>query len=484
MFCSNCGQENPEGALFCSGCGHKLDAQSPGGAPNRQETRTYGMPSGVSVKKTTSSIASARDYLSSVGTSYLYLAAVICYSLVIVTALFRAGRGTTSLERILNIYQQQFGYGNMDVNLNQIFPFLNSFHVVGTAISLLPTVVVCVGLWLIFVHARDGFRSGYTGLTIINIVEWINLVIAVLGTVVIAIVLLVISVKAEVGFLAAVALFYVAFMALTIFYHWLVIKAIGNTTGSIVRDQPSVPISMYVIVMTFVLAFTSFVGAISSGGFLTAVLQAAYYIIFGILMLQYNKNMQILLSGRPVEVSSEKINLNMEQQPVQQPVQQPQEYRPTPQQTGPNMPVVDSAPQVPLSAEPEGQTEDSDGVSFEDMFKDENATVVLEGTSEIADEEPKAFLTMADGTKEIPIDTDPFVIGKDPSKTDYAISDDPTVSRIHAQIRKKDGEYYLADLNSTNHTYLNGKMLDGQEEVMLSDQDQIRLARIEVVFHR
>ena len=73
------------------------------------------------------------------------------------------------------------------------------------------------------------------------------------------------------------------------------------------------------------------------------------------------------------------------------------------------------------------------------------------------------------------------VIGKMETAAD-AVVDLPTVSRIHAKIRKREGEYYLTDLNSRNGTSVNGKMLKGDEEYCLLDQDEVDFAQARYVF--
>ena len=73
------------------------------------------------------------------------------------------------------------------------------------------------------------------------------------------------------------------------------------------------------------------------------------------------------------------------------------------------------------------------------------------------------------------------VIGKMENAADAVIKL-PTVSRIHAKIRKRDGEYYLTDLNSRNGTSVNGKILRGDEEYCLQDQDQVDFAQARYVF--
>lgn len=73
------------------------------------------------------------------------------------------------------------------------------------------------------------------------------------------------------------------------------------------------------------------------------------------------------------------------------------------------------------------------------------------------------------------------VVGKMENAAD-AVIDIPTVSRIHAKIRKRDEEYYLTDLNSRNGTSVNGKMLRGNEDYCLQDQDEVDFAQARYVF--
>lgn len=73
------------------------------------------------------------------------------------------------------------------------------------------------------------------------------------------------------------------------------------------------------------------------------------------------------------------------------------------------------------------------------------------------------------------------VIGKMENASD-AVIPMPTVSRIHAKIRRREGEYYLTDLNSRNGTSVNGRMLKGDEEYLLKNEDEVDFAQARYVF--
>ncbi len=74
-----------------------------------------------------------------------------------------------------------------------------------------------------------------------------------------------------------------------------------------------------------------------------------------------------------------------------------------------------------------------------------------------------------------------FVIGKLKEQVDYVILN-KTISRVHAEIQYKDGNYYIKDLNSRNGTYLNGVQINSNIDYILKDEDRIAFADKEYLF--
>ena len=68
----------------------------------------------------------------------------------------------------------------------------------------------------------------------------------------------------------------------------------------------------------------------------------------------------------------------------------------------------------------------------------------------------------------------PFYIGSAKEYADFVPAAEG-VSRIHCCVSKKESNYYLSDLNSTNGTYLNGKEIIPGKEALLSANDEIRI---------
>ena len=68
-----------------------------------------------------------------------------------------------------------------------------------------------------------------------------------------------------------------------------------------------------------------------------------------------------------------------------------------------------------------------------------------------------------------------MIVGKSAGQADICIASD-VVSRIHARIEQIDGCAYVTDLNSTNGTSLNGKILMPGEKMKAEEGDEIAFA--------
>ena len=75
-----------------------------------------------------------------------------------------------------------------------------------------------------------------------------------------------------------------------------------------------------------------------------------------------------------------------------------------------------------------------------------------------------------------------FRIGKEAGQVEFYINDNPAVSRSHAEILIREGQFYLKDVGSTNKTYLNGCALEPQTENLLEDGAHVRFANEEFTF--
>ncbi len=95
---------------------------------------------------------------------------------------------------------------------------------------------------------------------------------------------------------------------------------------------------------------------------------------------------------------------------------------------------------------------------------------------------PRAFLyNLKTKRRSLPIRKEVYKMGKERSYVDYHI-DNIAVSRHHANIVYHDDNFYIIDLNSTNHTYINGTAILPNTEIMIKNGMVIRLADTELLF--
>ena len=79
---------------------------------------------------------------------------------------------------------------------------------------------------------------------------------------------------------------------------------------------------------------------------------------------------------------------------------------------------------------------------------------------------PRAYIRRVSTGEEAEVDKDGFVIGKS-VEADFVVKSNPTVSRKHVEIRIRPDGYWLKDLGSSNHVFVDGRQIT--EPVKLTD---------------
>ncbi len=161
-----------------------------------------------------------------------------------------------------------------------------------------------------------------------------------------------------------------------------------------------------------------------------------------------------------------------------------------------NVVKVNRAALIQSAAEHEGETEKLEGPG----------PVPMEAPAAVEEEKPKSNSILSKTVAEAPrasilnapkampylirVNTEErimlgkvmFKIGKASRGVDYTVDGNGAISRQHAVIIQKDGVCYIKDNKSTNHTYVNDKLVeDGVEEILTHDS-RIRLGDEEFLF--
>ena len=108
------------------------------------------------------------------------------------------------------------------------------------------------------------------------------------------------------------------------------------------------------------------------------------------------------------------------------------------------------------------------------------ATGLLRGNVNVPKVNP--YLIRVNTDERVMITKQNFKVGKASMGVDYTVKGNGAVSRVHAVITNKDGIYYIRDNKSTNHTYVNGKMLEEGENELLTQDCKIVLGDEEFIF--
>lgn len=133
-------------------------------------------------------------------------------------------------------------------------------------------------------------------------------------------------------------------------------------------------------------------------------------------------------------------------------------------------------------------TEDSSNSQSEGettlLAKEGEGTTLLEeeGTTLLDSGRPEAALFRCSTGITTNISKDVFTIGK-AAENDLCIADNKTISRNHARILCSGNGFSIQDMNSTNHTSLNGRRLEGGKEELLQNGDRIQLSNEEFEFY-
>ncbi len=99
------------------------------------------------------------------------------------------------------------------------------------------------------------------------------------------------------------------------------------------------------------------------------------------------------------------------------------------------------------------------------------------------DFELNPYLVRISTQEKIAIKSTVFRLGKKVGISDYIIRGNSTVSRIHADIIRKNNRFYICDNASTNGTFIFGVKLPPQQEVEIFDGDELKLANEKFEFH-
>ena len=530
MFCPKCGNEIQDGMRFCQKCGSPVPAarpvaagaahQRPAGAPMQQR------PSGP-VLHTIRKLAA----------SPLYLTGAIAYSCALLFSIAATVSGSNSLTatimRVLSLMGSMGGMGSMEMNYlnNELMGALSGVQgmFVGTAIlGQLPAILIAVGIWITFASAvnKSGAPMSTGGLTIIKVITIINLVVQCLALLVCEIVMLILMgalgqyddavVPIVIVFMVLIAVIF----AFSIVFYAKLSGTISAMQQSIRTETASDRVSSYVAVIAMISGIFSVFSLLGFGGLflaLSSLGSAVAAISFSLFLFRYKKEMRMLMAGydprsaggntpaeyspmgygNPVDSAPQSMNYGSPVEPAPQSMNYDNPVDPAPQTMNygspvdPVQPASYETPIEPVAAmnqQPAMPAQPGQNFYYEEPVSAQAyvptvpiaETTVLNARQETTVLNagmmlPTLRLIRIRDNSVITVDRPQFRIGRDPGVADYIVADNTAVGRQHADIVMHDGNCYVIDLNSTNHTYVNGQQIVSGMEYPIQNGDEIML---------
>lgn len=123
----------------------------------------------------------------------------------------------------------------------------------------------------------------------------------------------------------------------------------------------------------------------------------------------------------------------------------------------------------------EAPAEDGTTEVFEELKKEAEESLALKNCTRELEEKLPYLVRRSTGEKFV-INRNIFKLGKDAAYVDCLVDNNPAISRNHADIvRKKDG-FYVRDKGSLNHTFVDGRKLEGEKLIKLESGSLLQLA--------
>ena len=114
------------------------------------------------------------------------------------------------------------------------------------------------------------------------------------------------------------------------------------------------------------------------------------------------------------------------------------------------------------------------------LCEDEDATgLLIENSPQV--HYPSLHRILTD--ENISVNKPVFRLGKEKSYVDYFVTNNIAVSRSHADIITRGDRFYVKDLNSKNHTYINEQELPVHMEIEIRNGDRLKLGNEEFIFY-
>lgn len=301
MFCPNCGTQIEDTANFCPNCGSEISR-------NESSAEVITAP----VKFEDAPKDDARAAVKNIAKSGLFVAGAILLTAGILINLLTSIGAWVTADSLLSYYHglaEGFDADALQM-MNAISSGVATGAVIGTIIGFIPWILNIIGIWITFGSAakKENLCPSVAGLTICKgvaiadmVIVIVAMAIAILGSLLVLIAGAVgasVNADSEVGITYMIVggvMFLIIALTLVycIIYYVKLLKTIKAVRSTIETGIPTASVSRLIIFMCFFTgALNGIVSLISLS--IGGMAVAAAYIIFGIILIKYKKQMTYL----------------------------------------------------------------------------------------------------------------------------------------------------------------------------------------------
>ena len=344
-YCPRCNAACDDSAAFCTSCGASVatPASAQPGFSQAPANGAWGHPPQFS-NYSVPAASPAIGVLKSIASSPLFLVSTILVTLGILLQFVNAMSIGGPVSVVLNLFYEADLIGYSDYY--GILEGINSLNMVSTLFSLIPVILVAVGLWLTFAAGVNKRSGGFstTGLTMVKVINIIQLVCECIlyGLVLILFLIGMMSASAASSYsssyssyygyseygsyaesagvgvgiiiMAVAAIIIIPVAVLRIIWYVKINRSINAAKNTALTGNGDMNVSSYVGVFCFIGAVGGFIGLIGSAltyvtvpSVLISLCSIAASVCFGILIFTYRSRMQAL-AMTPMPLNTMNIN--------------------------------------------------------------------------------------------------------------------------------------------------------------------------------
>ncbi|MDP4119930.1 MAG: zinc ribbon domain-containing protein [Bacillota bacterium] len=293
-YCLNCGTQNEDDFAFCKTCGVQLQntnnnpqqtmpygsqpmySQQPNVQPPAYQPPPYWAPPSTQPNPVFST-SFAQNVIKSAGSSMIFLVATILVSLSLLFSIIN-GFIPVNINHIFENTNFRESLGSNYSNVYDVFTKYQGFFSGFSLIALIPTLLICIGLWLFYFTCKDANNPNIktSGLTIIKGVIIFNFIITCLIPLFFLMALIIASTSlnsldipgsgggAAIGVMLILFILSCVIVIFPMIYCIFIIKSINNLKRTAQNVSPAMPISNFVAVMNIIFGSISVLAVLSN----------------------------------------------------------------------------------------------------------------------------------------------------------------------------------------------------------------------------